>query len=169
MGRPRAIQQSRKVEQKSALTVRAKWEGAAFCWKKVIKIGKNFPTVLKWRTLVTFLEVKLKIMQRLFSFLSKPVRYFSLSTRFVVWSSKVMLFVFMCNMAYYHISPNLSRCQVKPYKAVIQLCTCGMVVYDNTFEILCTAPLTTEYFHISHTVFEHLLKKIAGAFLKQNF
>ena len=42
MGRPRAIQQSRKVEQKSALTVSAKWEGAAFCWKNVIKMGKNF-------------------------------------------------------------------------------------------------------------------------------
>jgi hypothetical protein len=168
MGRPWPIQGSRKFELKSALTVIANWQVAAFCWKKVVITGKIFLQCWNEGFLSYFWKWNWKLYNACTrSWQSRSI--ISVYWRVVFWSSKVMLFVFACNMAYYHILPTISRYQVKPYKVVIQLYTSGKVTYDNTFEILCTAPLTTEYFHISYTFFEHLLKKRRVFFLKQNF
>jgi hypothetical protein len=39
-----------------------------------------------------------------------------------------------------------------------------IIMQSDTFELLYIAALTTEYFHVSYTVFEYLLKKFQVIF-----
>jgi hypothetical protein len=148
------------------------------CWILLKEYGNNWEECscsaeIKYSCHISGGETE-NYAKRLYTFLSKPVHHFTLSTCSVVWSSKLcFFFVFVGNMAYCYISPTHSRYQIKPYEAVILLYTSVTVIYDHNAVKYLWTPL---YCSINNGIFSCFLycfwtslEKIAGDFLKQNF